>query len=96
LSKESSRPDVESIDPPVAEVSHQQRTAEFAEAGWRNRHAPGRVQRSAADESLRQNAARIEDIDEPVSIPRYIVVLVCVLLGGGTSGLTVPAMLNGA
>src|SRR5258708_14503130 len=68
------------MDPPVAEVADEDVAAEAAEGIRRTRDAPGRIERSAADQASQQMAVGIEHIDESVALACDIVVLLRVLL----------------
>ena len=64
LSEISSRFRIVGVQLSIAKVADDQRIAERTEVGWREGHAPRRLEMVALNQPLQQIAARIEDINE--------------------------------
>src|SRR5919109_645970 len=79
--EETAGREVEGIDPPIAEVAHEQAITEAAEVRRGQREAPGRIQRAAGCEALDKAPVGIEDVDQAKPFARHVIFLVLILLG---------------
>src|SRR4051812_12892361 len=47
------------VDPPIAEVTDQQGSADVAESGWRDRQSPGRIERALGNQAAEKGSVQI-------------------------------------
>jgi hypothetical protein len=83
---------IENVDFAVAEISDQDLSAVLAKGERRPRHAPGRVEGSAAGEAPQQIAIGVENIDKAVARTRDVIVFWSVLLGVGDEQIAVDVL----
>ena len=80
---------IERMDLAVTEIPDQQLVAHVTEASWRERQAPGRVERAARGEALQVVAGKIECVHDAVPCTRDIVVPFLILHCKGDKKLAV-------
>src|ERR1700740_92404 len=79
-SHEQSSGDIESIDPSVTKVAHQQSIREAAETRWSQGQPPGRVERKTARKPAQKTPIGVEYKDQPEARTTDIIFLRFVLL----------------